>query len=70
MCSNEPGRFMLRFRDPVRRFMGCFASRAVAQKAAARLQRDGVPAVVTTTLTRRQYWKKISSFAVSSFQIG
>ncbi len=39
---------------------GLFRSRAAAQKAAARLQRDGVPAVVTTTLTRRQYWKKIS----------
>jgi len=39
---------------------GLFASRTAGQKAAARLQRDGVPAVVTTTLTRRQYWKKIS----------
>ena len=39
---------------------GLFRSRAAAQKAAARLQRDGVPAVATTTLTRRQYWKKIS----------
>ncbi len=39
---------------------GLFGSRAAAQKAAARLQRDGVPAVATTTLTRRQYWKKIS----------
>ena len=42
--------------------MGCFASRAAAEKAAARLRKDGVPAVATTTLTRRQYWKKISSF--------
>ena len=47
---------------------GLFASRTAGQKAAARLQRDGVPAVVTTTLTRRQYWKKISSLTVSSFQ--
>jgi 4-diphosphocytidyl-2-C-methyl-D-erythritol kinase len=39
---------------------GLFRSRAASQKAAARLQRDGVLAVVTTTLTRRQYWKKIS----------
>ena len=39
---------------------GLFPSRAAAQRAATRLQRDGVPAVVTTTLTRRQYWKKIS----------
>jgi len=43
---------------------GLFRSRAGAQKAAARLQRDGVPAVATTTLTRRQYWKK---FPVSGF---
>jgi 4-diphosphocytidyl-2-C-methyl-D-erythritol kinase len=39
---------------------GLFRSRAAGLKAAARLLRDGVPAVVTTTLTRRQYWKKIS----------
>jgi 4-diphosphocytidyl-2-C-methyl-D-erythritol kinase len=43
---------------------GLYRSRAAAQKAAARLQRDGVTAVVTTTLTRRQYWKK---FPVSGF---
>ena len=43
---------------------GLFRSRAAAKKAAARLQRDGVPAVVTTTLTRRQYWRK---FPVSGF---
>jgi 4-diphosphocytidyl-2-C-methyl-D-erythritol kinase len=43
---------------------GLFASRAAGQKAAVRLRRDGVPAVVTTTLTRRQYWKK---FPVSGF---
>jgi hypothetical protein len=29
------------------------------EKAAARLRREGIPAVVTTTLARRQYWKKI-----------
>jgi 4-diphosphocytidyl-2-C-methyl-D-erythritol kinase len=39
---------------------GLFRSRAAGQKAAARLQRDGVTAMATTTLTRRQYWKKIS----------
>jgi len=39
---------------------GLFASRTAGQKAVASLRRDGVPAVVTTTLTRRQYWKKIS----------
>jgi 4-diphosphocytidyl-2-C-methyl-D-erythritol kinase len=43
---------------------GLFRSRAAAQKAVVRLQRDGVPAVVTTTLTRRQYWRK---FPVSGF---
>jgi 4-diphosphocytidyl-2-C-methyl-D-erythritol kinase len=43
---------------------GLFASRAAGQKVAARLQRDGVPAVATTTLTRRQYWRK---FPVSGF---
>ncbi len=43
---------------------GLFRSRASGQKAAARLQRNGVPAVATTTLTRRQYWKK---FPVSGF---
>jgi len=43
---------------------GLFRSRGAGQKAAARLQRGGVPAVVTTTLTRRQYWKK---FPVSGF---
>jgi 4-diphosphocytidyl-2-C-methyl-D-erythritol kinase len=43
---------------------GLFRSRAASQKVAARLQRDGVPAVATTTLTRRQYWKK---FPVSGF---
>jgi 4-diphosphocytidyl-2-C-methyl-D-erythritol kinase len=43
---------------------GLFRSRAAGQKAAARLQRDGVPAVASTTLTRRQYWEK---FPVSGF---
>jgi 4-diphosphocytidyl-2-C-methyl-D-erythritol kinase len=43
---------------------GLFRSRAASQKVADRLQRDGVPAVATTTLTRRQYWKK---FPVSGF---
>ncbi|HXR17138.1 MAG TPA: hypothetical protein VN777_13165 [Terriglobales bacterium] len=38
---------------------GLFASRVAAEKAAARLRRDGVPATATTTLTRPQYWKKI-----------
>ena len=38
---------------------GLFASRVAAEKAAARLRKDGVPATATTTLTRPQYWKKI-----------
>ena len=43
---------------------GLFASRAAGQKAAVRLRRDRIPAVATTTLTRRQYWRK---FPVSGF---
>jgi 4-diphosphocytidyl-2-C-methyl-D-erythritol kinase len=39
---------------------GLFRSRAAAEKAAARLKRGGIPALVTTTMTRQQYWKKIS----------
>jgi 4-diphosphocytidyl-2-C-methyl-D-erythritol kinase len=38
---------------------GLFASRAAAEKAAAELRKDGIPATATTTLTRPQYWKKI-----------
>jgi 4-diphosphocytidyl-2-C-methyl-D-erythritol kinase len=38
---------------------GLFASRAAAEKAAAGLCKDGIPATATTTLTRPQYWKKI-----------
>ena len=38
---------------------GLFASRAAAEKVAARLRKDGIPATATTTLTRPQYWKKI-----------
>ena len=38
---------------------GLFASRALAVKAAGKLRKNGVPAAVTTTLTRPQYWKKI-----------
>jgi 4-diphosphocytidyl-2-C-methyl-D-erythritol kinase len=38
---------------------GLFVSREKAEKAAARLRKDGVPATATTTLTRPQYWKKI-----------
>jgi 4-diphosphocytidyl-2-C-methyl-D-erythritol kinase len=36
---------------------GLFASRVAAEKAAVRLRRSGIPAIATTTLTRRHYWK-------------
>jgi 4-diphosphocytidyl-2-C-methyl-D-erythritol kinase len=38
---------------------GLFASREMAEKAAARLRDNGIPATATITLTRPQYWKKI-----------
>ena len=38
---------------------GLFASRTAAQKAAARLRKNGVPAQATATLTRQEYWKRI-----------
>ncbi len=37
---------------------GLFQSRADAAKAASRLRKQGLKAVATSTLTRRQYWKK------------
>jgi len=37
---------------------GLFGSRKAAGRAAARLRKDGIQAMVTTTLTRREYWKK------------
>jgi 4-diphosphocytidyl-2-C-methyl-D-erythritol kinase len=43
---------------------GLFASRSMAERAVARLAKADVAAVVTRTLTRRQYWKQ---FRVSSF---
>ncbi len=43
---------------------GLFRTKAAAQKAAARLRKDGTPAKATVTLTRPQYWKK---FQVSGF---
>jgi len=43
---------------------GLFRTKAQAEKAAARLRKQGVPAQATVTLTRPQYWKK---FHVSSF---
>ena len=38
---------------------GLFDSRAKAAAAAKKLIQTGTPAVVTSTLTRRQYWKKV-----------
>jgi len=43
---------------------GLFATHKAAQTAAAKLQKMGVKALATSTLTRRQYWKK---FLVSGF---
>jgi 4-diphosphocytidyl-2-C-methyl-D-erythritol kinase len=37
---------------------GIFGTRAVAERAAARLGKQGIPAQATVTLTRAQYWKK------------
>ena len=37
---------------------GLFRTRDAAKRAAARLKKTGVPAQVTSTLTRPQYWKK------------
>jgi 4-diphosphocytidyl-2-C-methyl-D-erythritol kinase len=41
-----------------------FRTKAGAEKAAARLRKEGIPAQATVTLTRSQYWKK---FQVSGF---
>lgn len=38
---------------------GFFASKAEAGKAARRLAEDGIRAQATTTLTRREYWRKM-----------
>ncbi len=38
---------------------GIFGSRADAAKAAVRLQKQGVKAIATSTLTRQNYWKRI-----------
>ena len=38
---------------------GLFKSRELAQKAVKRLSTDGMTAVATKTLTRREYWRKI-----------
>jgi 4-diphosphocytidyl-2-C-methyl-D-erythritol kinase len=38
---------------------GLFVSRTSAEKAAAKIRKQGIRAITTSTLTRRQYWKKI-----------
>ncbi len=38
---------------------GLFKSRELARKAASRLSAEGMPAVATKTLTRREYWKRL-----------
>lgn len=38
---------------------GLFRTRGAAQKAATRLEKQGVPAQATTTLTRAEYWKRM-----------
>ena len=38
---------------------GLFQGRAAAARAAARLKAEGIPAVATITLPRRQYWQRI-----------
>ncbi len=43
---------------------GLFQTGRLAQTCAARLQKQGISAAATTTLTRQQYWKK---FLVSGF---
>src|SRR5262249_2750127 len=42
---------------------GLFASRERAAATARKLERSGTRAVVTSTLTRRQYWKKLLAFS-------
>jgi 4-diphosphocytidyl-2-C-methyl-D-erythritol kinase len=37
---------------------GLFTTRVMAEEAAARLTKSGIPAVATATLTRQQYWKR------------
>ena len=39
---------------------GLFRVAGGRPEGGSRLRRDGIPAVATTTMTRRQYWKKIS----------
>jgi len=38
---------------------GLFRTRDTAKRAAAKLKKAGVPAQATSTMTRRQYWKRI-----------
>jgi 4-diphosphocytidyl-2-C-methyl-D-erythritol kinase len=43
---------------------GLFESRPKAERAVKRLKASGTEAVVTTTLTRRKYWKKLGAMSV------
>jgi hypothetical protein len=38
---------------------GFFESKAEAEQAAQKLSAEGMPAKATTTLSRREYWKRI-----------
>ena len=38
---------------------GLFRTRSAAERAAAKLKRSGIPAQATSTVTRRQYWRRI-----------
>ena len=42
---------------------GLFESREKASAAAKKLRKAGVPAVATSTLTRRQYWRKLRAMS-------
>jgi 4-diphosphocytidyl-2-C-methyl-D-erythritol kinase len=42
---------------------GLFASREKAAAAAKKLNKAGIPAVATSTLTRRQYWRKLRAMS-------
>jgi hypothetical protein len=39
-----------------------FSTKAGATKAAAALNEQGIAAQATETLSRKEYWKKVSSF--------
>ena len=60
MCLVRAGAMLcLAFWLRIRVVMGCLGVGQAAERAVRDLRRLKVPALVTTTLTRRQYWKKI-----------